>query len=262
MISSSRFEFDGEKYKEASKHQKEWGSSLISEFNFSGMEDILDLGCGDGVLTEKISQLVPKGRVIGIDASVGMIRTAEKLKRDNLLFICMDMNNISYENEFALVFSNAALHWIKNHEVLLCKCYRALKNGGKIRWGFGGYGNCPNLNDTIKRVMNMPLFAEHFIGFEWPWYMPKENDYIKLVENANFRQVEVFCENADIYFSNCDEMIKWVEQPCLVPFLKCIPDDKKESFRSTVIELMIERTKQSDGKCLEMFRRLNIKAVK
>ena len=43
------FEFDGEKYKAASKHQKEWGNDLISEFSFKGNEAVLDLGSGDGV---------------------------------------------------------------------------------------------------------------------------------------------------------------------------------------------------------------------
>ena len=55
------FEFDGEKYKKASKHQKEWGNSLISELSLNGNEQILDLGCGDGSLTEQLAQLVPNG---------------------------------------------------------------------------------------------------------------------------------------------------------------------------------------------------------
>jgi ubiquinone/menaquinone biosynthesis C-methylase UbiE len=74
----STFEFEGEKYKLASKHQKEWGNRLISELEFTGNEVILDLGCGDGVLTEQLSALVPNGKVIGMDASTGMIETAKK----------------------------------------------------------------------------------------------------------------------------------------------------------------------------------------
>ncbi len=47
------------KYKKASKHQKEWGNRLISGLELSGDEIILDLGCGDGVLTEQLSELTP-----------------------------------------------------------------------------------------------------------------------------------------------------------------------------------------------------------
>ncbi len=71
------FEFDGEKYKAASTHQKEWGNDLISQLSLKGSEAILDLGCGDGVLTGQLALLVPEGTVLGIDSSVGMIETAK-----------------------------------------------------------------------------------------------------------------------------------------------------------------------------------------
>lgn len=72
------FEFDGEKYKKASRHQKEWGNKLISTLQLKGNEAILDLGCGDGTLTKQLFLLAPNGYVIGIDASVGMIKTAKQ----------------------------------------------------------------------------------------------------------------------------------------------------------------------------------------
>ena len=87
------FEFDGEKYKKASRHQKEWGNSLIEGLELKGNESILDLGCGDGILTENLALLVPDGRVLGIDASAGMIETAEKCVRDNLQFVRMDIKD-------------------------------------------------------------------------------------------------------------------------------------------------------------------------
>ena len=75
-VPMNTFEFDGEKYKKASRHQKEWGNSLIAELSLRGNEAILDLGCGDGGLTEELAQAVPEGNVLGIDASAGMIETA------------------------------------------------------------------------------------------------------------------------------------------------------------------------------------------
>ena len=70
------YEFNGKKYEQASRHQKEWGQKLFSDLHLNGNESILDLGWGDGVLTEQLSMLVPEGSVIGIDASIGMINTA------------------------------------------------------------------------------------------------------------------------------------------------------------------------------------------
>ena len=91
------FEFDGEKYKTASKHQKEWGNDLISEFSFNGNETILDLRCGDGILTEQLALFVPRGKVLGIDASLHMIETAGMIHRNNLNFAHMDINEMNFE---------------------------------------------------------------------------------------------------------------------------------------------------------------------
>ena len=255
------FEFDGEKYKQSSKHQKEWGNRLISELKIKGNEAILDLGCGDGVLTEELSMLVPHGKVIGIDASIGMINTAKKLERNNLIFICMDINDMDFVNQFDLVFSNAALHWVKNHQQLLQNSFASLKPNGMLVWNFAGDGNCAAFFDTVKKVMNMPSYQEFFSSFDWPWFMPKKEDYVVLVEKTGFKQFDVSYENADRYFSR-DEMIKWIDQPSIVPFLNCIPENKKKSFRNTVVEIMIDKTTQADGSCFETFRRINIKAMK
>jgi trans-aconitate methyltransferase len=257
----SSFEFDGEKYKQASKHQKEWGDKLISELTLKGNEVILDLGCGDGILTEQLSALVPNGKIIGIDASIGMINTAKKLEKENVSFICMDINNMSFINQFDVIFSNAALHWVKNHRKLLENSLTALRAGGIIKWNFAGDGNCSNFFDTVKAVMKEDEYKVYFIGFEWPWFMPTKTEYEELTANTQFKMIDIRFENADRYFSNCDEMIKWMDQPSLVPFIKHIPDEKKESFRKKVIDIMTEKTSHPDGRCFETFRRINIKAV-
>jgi len=62
-------EFDGRRYERASAHQKEWGTKLIAELGLQGAERVLDLGCGDGALTAQIADLLPRGTVVGIDAS-------------------------------------------------------------------------------------------------------------------------------------------------------------------------------------------------
>ena len=109
------FEFDGEKYEKASSHQKEWGNRMIAELSLKGTEEILDLGCGDGVLTKEMAEMVPEGNVLGIDASMGMIETAKKREAGNLRFLQMDINQLDFESRFDVIFSNAALHWVKDH---------------------------------------------------------------------------------------------------------------------------------------------------
>ena len=258
----NNFEFDGEKYKQASRHQKEWGNRLISDLELKGSEVILDLGCGDGILTEQLAACVPNGKVIGIDASVGMIKTAKNHEKNNLMFVHKDINDMDFVECFDVIFSNAALHWVKNHESLLKKCLLALKPNGVIRWNFGADGNCANFFETVKAVMSENTYREYFVHFEWPWYMPSKDEYEELIAHLGFSEVCVGLENADRYFFDIAEMTKWLDQPSLVPFLIHIPDEKKESFRNAVVEMMINKTQQADGRCFETFRRIDLKAIK
>lgn len=255
-------EFDGERYKLASKHQKEWGTKIISNLNLKGDETILDLGCGDGVLTKQIASLVPKGRAVGIDSSEGMISTAKELEGRNLSFQKMDIDLIEFKEQFDIIFSNATLHWIKDHKKLLKNCYSALKPGGSIRFNFAGQGNCSNFYKVIQNIISNEIYLKYFESFEWPWYMPSIEEYKKLVFETNFKEIEIWEENSDRFFENQDEMIRWIDQPSIVPFLKLVDTEDKDKFRNEVIEKMIHSTKQSDGRCFETFRRINIYAVK
>ena len=255
-------EFDGKKYERASTHQKEWGIKLIAELGLIGSEHILDLGCGDGALTSQIAELVPDGDALGIDASQGMIDAALPKERNNLRFRRMDINNLDFENRFNIVFSNATLHWVTDHQRLLQNTYRALRVGGRIRFQFAGDGNCVNFIAVVREAITLEEFRIYFAGFEWPWYMPSVDEYKRLAGLSGFRDVRVWGENADRYFPDVEAMIRWVEQPSLVPFLARMTDSVKDSFRDLVVSSMIDRTKQEDERCFETFRRINVSAVK
>jgi trans-aconitate 2-methyltransferase len=255
-------EFDGEAYKKASSHQKEWGNKIIAEFNLKGNESILDLGCGDGALTAQLSELVPDGFVLGIDSSHGMIEVAQKQRKHNLEFKLQDINSFDYSETFDLVFSNAALHWVKDHDRLLKNAFNCLKKNGVARFNFAADGNCSNFFKVAKNAMRLPQYAKYFEDFVWPWYMPMIAEYEILARKSQFSEVKVWGEVADRYFPDKDAMIKWVDQPSIVPFLECIHDENKGNFRNFVVEKMIEETLLADGRFFETFRRVNFLAKK
>jgi trans-aconitate methyltransferase len=256
------YEFDGEQYKRASAHQKEWGGRIIEELPLRGDESVLDLGCGDGALTQRLATRVPAGRVIGIDSSWGMIKSAKPLERDNLEFRLMDMVYLNVEDEFHLVFSNATLQWIKDQRQLLRSIHRSLKPDGIARFNFAGDGNCANFVKVVREAMSDGRFAKYFEKFDWPWFTPTVDEYRELVETIGFRHVRVWDENADRYFADADEMTMWIDQPCLVPFVKRLTGKDREDFRNRVVDQMIDRTRQDDGTCFETFRRINVVARK
>jgi len=198
------FDFDGKKYAGSSAHQKEWGSRLISELSFRGDERVLDLGCGDGALTSQIAAIVPRGYVLGIDSSPGMITTAHEHQKSNLSFALMDINTLSFKEDFDVVFSNATLHWVHDHELLLANIFRSLSPCGVARLNFGGEGNCQNFLRTVKDLMVQDRYSFYFKDFIWPWFMPSVERYQQLVGRFPFREMKVWLENADRFFPDAD----------------------------------------------------------
>ena len=255
-------EFDGKQYEKASTPQKEWGAKLISELPLKGNIRVLDLGCGEGTNTERIAELIPNGEVVGIDVSTGMIDAAKPKKRANLNFILMDIEEIEFEDEFDVIFSNATLHWVKDHKRLLRNVFKALRKNGILRFNFAADGNCSNFFKVIRKAMIHKEFACYFEGFVWPWYMPPVDEYKRLTDSCELHEVKVWGENADRFFPDTKALIAWIDQPSLVPFLACVAKKDKAVFREYVVDEMVQETKQDDGRCFETFRRINLFATK
>lgn len=256
------FEFDGEKYAKAARPQREWGGDLIGGLSLRGDEAVLDLGCGDGALTQRLARLVPNGRALGVDASEGMIRAAEKRAGGNLSFVRMDILDIGFREQFDLIFSNAALHWVKAHDRVLRRAREALLPGGRLAWEFGCEGNCANLIATVRAQMARPEFRPRFEGFEWPWYMPAPADYARLAAENGFPEAEISEQNRDRRFASAEEMIRWIDQPCIVPFLARLPEAERPAFRQAVVDQMLDRTREADGTYFETFRRIRVLAAR
>ena len=90
--------------------------------------------------------------------------------------------------------------------------------------------------------------------------MPTLEEYKNILKDYSFSDIKIWNENSDKYFPDKEYMIGWIDQPNIVPFLKYIPDDKKELFRDIVIEQMLKEALQEDGRCLETYRRINVSA--
>ena len=257
------YDFDGERYERASAHQRAWGGDLMSLLDLKGNERVLDLGCGDGALTERLARLVPAGSVLGIDSSEGMVATARAHHQaDNLGFSLMDITDMSFENEFDVVFSNAALHWVHDHDALLAAAHGALRSGGCILWDFAGEGNCQTFFSVIREVMSAKPWSELFQDFTWPWFMPSRDTYETMAADAGFSRLEVTDLVRDQVFPTAEAMVAWIDQPCIVPFLAALPKSERTVFRDEVVRRTLERAGRPDGTCFESFRRIRVYATR
>ncbi len=153
---NTSYSWNAKDYEINSQAQQKWGRELIAILNLRGVEDILDLGCGDGKVTVEISQLVDNGSVVGVDNSTQMIALAKNKysinEHPNLSFQVMDASELTFESCFDLVFSNAVLHWVKNHKPVIEGLYKSLKAGGKILLRMGGKGDAEGILSVMGEL--------------------------------------------------------------------------------------------------------------
>lgn len=111
-------------------------------------EHILDLGCGDGVLTRKLVQA--GATVIGVDADPAMVAAAREKGLDVRQG---DARQLVFQGEFDAVFTNAALHWVGAPAVVTAGVARALRPGGRYVGEFGGHGNIAAIRVALRAVL-------------------------------------------------------------------------------------------------------------
>ena len=141
-------------------------------------ERILDLGCGDGVLTAKLAAM--GSRMVGVDASAPQIAAARELGLDARV---VDGERLDFDAEFDAVFSNAALHWMRRPDVVIAGVWRALAPGGRFAAEMGGHGCVAKIKAAL-----MAAFARRGLDGEAvnPWYFPTVEDYSARLRAAGF----------------------------------------------------------------------------
>jgi len=148
-------------------------------------EKILDLGCGDGVLTEKLSALGVQ--VLGVDSSANMVEAAKTRGLDARV---IDATAMTFENEFDAVFSNAVLHWIKDDpDAAIAGAYRALRRPGRFVGELGGHGCVAAVN--LALIVALEKRGVRNAAEVTPWYFPTVDDYTQRLERAGFKAESV-----------------------------------------------------------------------
>ncbi len=140
---------------------------------------ILDLGCGDGVLTVEIA--ASGADVLGADLSDELLGAAAakglKVQR-------VDGHALPFNSEFDAVFSNAALHWMRKPELVIAGVARALKPHGRFVGELGGHGNVAAIATAMRAVGKTRGGDPEKVA---PWFFPSVEEYRRLLEKGGFR---------------------------------------------------------------------------
>jgi trans-aconitate methyltransferase len=171
--------WDPERYARNARFVSDLAAAVLELLAPNQGERILDLGCGDGVLTAKLAAM--GCQVVGVDGSSAQIEAARKRGLDARV---MDGEKLTFQSEFDAVFSNAALHWMRHPDAVIHGVWQALRPSGRFVAEFGGHGCVAKIRKALVAALNRRgLDGEAAV----PWYFPTVEEYSSLLEKAGFR---------------------------------------------------------------------------
>lgn len=227
------------------------GLDVLNLLNPQQGESILDLGCGDGVLTAKI--LAMGADVMGLDAAEELTTEAEK---KGLKIIRLDAHALSMPCTFDAVFSNAAMHWMHTPEKVILNVATSLKPSGRFVAEQGGFGNVAAISTAILAAldkMNLPLPSP------FPWDFPTPEEQTNRLEKAGFR-VDVMQ-----LFHRPTPLPKGIEgwlQTFISPFVQSVSPDDRKKVIDYAIKWLTPSLKDASGQWMADYVRLRYRAIK
>lgn len=244
------YHWDAHDYRSHSSAQQKWAQELIDKLRLVGNESLLDIGCGDGKNTATLASHLRSGRVVGIDSSKQMIELAIKnydpVSQPNLAFQLMDAGNLIYENEFDVIFSNAALHWVLDHQPVLNGMYRSLKTGGRVLVQMGGKGNAKEVIDIFEKIISVEPWANYFQGFDFPYGFYSPQEYKPWLKQAGFKVERLELVPKEMVHKNGEQFKGWVRTTWL-PYLERVPVEMRSALIDELVGKYFRATDQLES---------------
>ena len=218
-------------------------------------ERIVDLGCGTGTLTAAIA--ARGADVIGIDGDAAMVERARALHPD-LAFEHADGRDFAIEGQADAVFSNAALHWMKEAppEVIACVA-RALRPGGRFVAEMGAHRNVRIITDALYQALAEEGVPADAVDF--PWYFPRTSRYVGLLEDGGFDVTQLHYFARPTPLDDCPNgLADWI-----VMFGRNFTDAAPPGRAQAVAERTVELTRErlcADGRWITDYTRLRFVA--
>ena len=243
-MSERNYKWDAADYAQHSNEQFKWASELAEKLHLRGNETVLDIGCGDGKVTAAIAARLPNGRIVGIDSSPEMIELAVRHKAEagwpHLMFELLDVRDMEYVEWFDVAFSNAVLHWIKEHLQMLQRVRNALKKGGSLLFQMGGRGNAREIVRVLDELMKTTKWSPFFSDFTFPYGFYGVDEYERWIAEAGFKIRRGELIPKDMKHKGKDGFAGWIRSTWL-PYLSRVPEQMKEEFIEDILEAYLVR---------------------
>jgi trans-aconitate 2-methyltransferase len=228
-------QWQGEHYRDIAKPQQSLASGTLSSLVLEGHERVLDVGCGDGTITLQLADRIsPPGGVVGIDPSPNMIAAARELgaKRPNVDFSIGDVLTMRYRQEFDLVVSFNALHWIHNQDMAFQRIAEALIDGARTTLQFVCAGDRPSLEEVIAATCKNERWHRSFKSFRQPHEHGHPDRLRALAESAGLTVTRLSVDDDLWNFGSRDGFAAWC-QGTFGPWTTAGPSKQRISSSTT-----------------------------
>jgi trans-aconitate 2-methyltransferase len=222
--------WDAGTYDRSSTPQQAWASDVLARLR--GLAEdatVLDAGCGTGRVTEALLALVPRGRVLAIDASPDMVALARRRLGDRARVWCQDVLDLDLEEPVDAILSTATFHWVTEHDRLWARLAQALRPGGVLEAQCGGKGNIGQVREVIEAVVRD--LAPELVGWS-PWVFAGPQDTERRLRAAGFAATRCWLEERP----TCPEdLVAFVRTSILPAHLARLPEERREQFTAAVV---------------------------
>jgi len=227
---------------------------LVNRINVDNPGKILDVGCGPGNSTQVLYSKYPNSYILGIDISEEMLNAARK-EYPNLDFkICDAGKDLSQlDGDYDIVFSNACIQWIPDHERLLTDMLNLLKKNGVLAVQIP-----MNFNEPIHKIIEEVTSSE-----KWKKYFAEQRIFYTLSQSEYYDILSEisgeFCIWETVYYhvmKSHNEILEWYRGTGLRPYLSVLPDNMKKEYEDEIMENLVQRyPRQRNGDIIFRFPR-------
>lgn len=232
-------EWHASDYHRESGVQQAMAQEQLGRLTLEGGERILDVGCGDGKITAQIAARLPRGSALGVDPSRVMIAFASSHfgapAQANLRFEVADARCLPYRDEFDLVVSFNALHWVGEQDAALGSIRASLKPGGRALLRMVPRDRRQSLEDVIEEVRQRPRWTDSFTDFRRPHAHFTPEEYRALAERAGFQVVRLTVEDKAWDFKT-REAFSAFARATFVEWTQRLPQSEWETFITDVLD--------------------------
>jgi trans-aconitate 2-methyltransferase len=224
--------WDASTYDRTSQPQQSWARDVLARLEGIAPDaSVLDVGCGTGRVTELLLELVPAGRVLGLDASAEMVELARRRLDGRARVWCQDVLELDLDERVDAILSTATLHWVRDHERLWSSLARALRAGGRLEAQCGGEGNIAAVRAAIDAVVREGGY-EQLDGFSpWTFAGPRETE--RRLRDAGFARVRCWLEERPTW---PEDVGAFVRTSILAAHLERLEAERREAFAAAVLE--------------------------